>query len=292
MTIREERIPVQASENGIEQVLSSPPPSEHHTNVVNNGCSSSSNNNNKSGDNTASNNAGTTNSSSTSHVGDEFYGNGNATGDDDDDEEEGSPRERRKLQHWKNSPFAVGVVNVTWKDDLPAWFGNDAPASEIDESMAASAICCGCLGADRVGNMAVLAQSTEQYSYETIDQETGQVVTRTKQRPKLLWVIGPYWTVNVFITWPLILGVSGWICYRRVFGNHIAVVITWSICTFLMILSLCMISCRNPGILHRYHEPPPETEDWRWNDQAKTYRPPKARFDPETQVVVEGFDHT
>jgi hypothetical protein len=76
-----------------------------------------------------------------------------------------------------------------------------------------------------------------------------------------------------------------------------------------------MVSCRNPGILYRHAQPPPtqsssssnttgneqheqqqqaqwESQQWRWNDQAKSYRPPKARFDPETQVVVEGFDHT
>ncbi|KAL3905046.1 MAG: hypothetical protein SGILL_009833, partial [Bacillariaceae sp.] len=45
-------------------------------------------------------------------------------------------------------------------------------------------------------------------------------------------------------------------------------------------------------VLYRHAEPPPDTDDWRWNDQAKTYRPPKSRFDRETQVVIEGFDHT
>jgi hypothetical protein len=210
-----------------------------------------------------------------------------------DMEEEDSPHQQKKLKHWRESPFAVGVVNVTWKEDRPRWFGNaTVNACDIDESMTVSSIVCGCLGAGRVGNMAVLAQSTEEYQVESLDEESGEVVTQTKQRPRLLWVMGPYWTVNLFITWPLIFAASGWICYRRVMGNHIAIIITWSFGTFLMILSLFMISCRNPGILHRYAEPPTESQDWRWNDQAKSYRPPKARFDPETQVVVEGFDHT
>jgi hypothetical protein len=137
-----------------------------------------------------------------------------------------------------------------------------------------------------------LAQSTEKYTEEVVDEETGQVTTHQKTRPKLLWVMGPYWTVNLFITFPLILGASGWVCYRRVVGANIAIVVTWSLGTFLLVLSLSMISCRNPGILYRHSQPPPHTENWRWNDQAKTYRPPQARFDPETQVVVEGFDHT
>ena len=63
-----------------------------------------------------------------------------------------------------------------------------------------------------------------------------------------------------------------------------------------------MISCRNPGILYRHSQqpqPPPssdnnntEEDEWRWNDQARSYRPKNARFDTECQVVIEGFDHT
>lgn len=292
MTIKKETVPLQASENGIEQVLANRSDSGDCGDQVNDTSDENANapsNNNDDNNNTAT--TTTTTASGTSHGGDDvFYSTV---------EDEGSPQEQRKLKHWRDSPFAVGVVNPTWIEDRPKWCGsgggynnNDIATSEMDQSMTASAIVCGCLGADRVGNMAVLAQSTETYTVETIDEETGQVVTVSKQRPRLLWVIGPYWTVNIFLTWPLILGVSGWILYRRVLDNHIAVIIGWAIGTALLILSLCMISCRNPGILHRYSEPPPESEDWRWNDQAKTYRPPKARFDPETQVVVEGFDHT
>ncbi|KAG7364940.1 DHHC palmitoyltransferase [Nitzschia inconspicua] len=280
MTIRKQMDPVVgASETGIEQVLSNEP-----DNFMNDACNTTTTNDIDDSD--KSNNAATnrnTTASTSNDEGDIFY---SAV------EEEGSAQEQRKLKHWRDSPFAVGVVNPTWKEDRPKWCGNNAAKGDIDETMAVSSIVCGCLGADRVGNFAILAQSTETYQVETIDEETGQVVTRSKQRPRLLWVIGPYWTVNMFLTWPLILGVSGWVLYRRIMESHIAVIITWSIGTMLLMLSLCMISCRNPGILHRYNEPPPETEDWRWNDQAKTYRPPKARFDPETQVVVEGFDHT
>jgi hypothetical protein len=55
-----------------------------------------------------------------------------------------------------------------------------------------------------------------------------------------------------------------------------------------------MVSWTNPGILYRQATVPEgeDDQDWRWNDQAKTYRPNHARFDNECQVVVEGFDHT
>ena len=213
----------------------------------------------------------------------------------------GDARER-KVKHWEDSDFAVGCVNVTWKDDRPSWWcnssssgGNDDDTRVINHQYAFSSIVCGCLGAGRVGNMAILAQSTEDFEEEVVDSESGQVTINHKKRPKLLWVVGPYWTVNIFITFPLIIGVSGWICYQRVVDSSLSVIITWSIGTFLMVFSLCMISCRNPGILRRHSQMPTTTEeeeDWRWNDQARTYRPASSRFDTECQVVVEGFDHT
>ena len=197
----------------------------------------------------------------------------------------------------------MGCVNVTWKDDHPSWWfrsRHDSGGNEdnddshvVDHQFAISSIVCGCLGAGRVGNMAVLAQSIEDFEAEVLDADTGQMTTIRKQRPKLLWVVGPYWTVNLFITFPLIFGISGWICYQRIVMSNYIVIVTWSIGTFLMVFSLCMISCRNPGILYRHSQIPPTVEEeWRWNDQARTYRPASSRFDSECQVVVEGFDHT
>ena len=211
--------------------------------------------------------------------------------------------EERKIKHWKDSEFAVGCVNVTWKDDHPSWWfgsghnsdGNDDNdhSHVVNHQFAISSIVCGCLGAGRVGNMAVLAQSTENFEEEVVDPDTGEVTTIRKQRPKLLWVMGPYWTVNLLVTFPLIFGISGWICYQRIVKSNSVVIITWSIGTFLMVFSLCMISCRNPGILYRHSQIPLTVqEEWRWNDQARTYRPASSRFDSECQVVVEGFDHT
>lgn len=223
-------------------------------------------------------------------------GNASSSGDDGV-----GTAEERKLRHWKNSEFAVGCVSVTWKDDQPSWWcnsgknrdGDDGNPVQTKSQFAFSSIVCGCLGAGRVGNMAVLAQSVENVEEEIADPETGRLTIRKKQRPKLLWVVGPYWTVNIFITFPLIFGVSGWICYKRILEAGLPVQISWSIGTFLMVFSLCMISCRNPGILYRHDEVPRDSqEEWRWNDQARTYRPASSRFDSECQVVVEGFDHT
>ena len=199
-----------------------------------------------------------------------------------------------KVKHWKESDFAVGLVNITWKDDRPSWwFNTPVNPDGIDRKFTFSSIVCGCLGAKRVGNMAVLAQTTETLEEEIFNTTTGQMETRQRERPKLLWVVGPYWTVNLFITFPLIFGVSGWILFTKIVDSNLPVIITWSIGTFLMVISLCMISCRNPGIMYRRPQMPQDAEvEWRWNDQARTYRPASARFDSECQVVVEGFDHT
>ena len=77
-------------------------------------------------------------------------------------------------------------------------------------------------------------------------------------------------------------------------GKPLAVILLWAVCTLGLIYSLAMTAFRDPGILPRYERPPPSSEQrgWRWSDRAYTYRPRGAFYDPDTAVVVEGFDHT
>jgi hypothetical protein len=220
--------------------------------------------------------------------------------DDDDDgegsEEEGDPEvldvREKKILHWKESPFAVGCVNVTWEDDRMCCKRQNHPSLDVDPQVAFSASCCGCLGAGRVGNMVVLAQTMEDYDHIQVNEETGAQTSSRRKRPKLHWVMGPYWPVNLCLTYPLILGISFWTAWKRLPDAHIVVILTWSLCTFMLIFALAMVACRNPGILYRHNQAPPGSSDWRWNDQARTFRPPKSRFDPECQAMIEGFDHT
>lgn len=200
-----------------------------------------------------------------------------------------------KIRNWQQSPFAVGCVNVTWADDRRRFRPDSTSSIQLERNpkVCFSAYVCGCLGARRVGNLAVLAQTTEEYDHvEIVNTETGEQRITKRKRPKLLWVLGPYWPVNFFLTYPLIIGISFLIGWTKLPGKSMGVIISWSLSTFLLVFSLAMIACRNPGVLYRHRERPPNADDWRWNDQAKTYRPPKARFDPECQVVIEGFDHT
>ena len=208
--------------------------------------------------------------------------------DDDSDDENDNSWHAQKIRHWKKNDFAVGLVNVTWNDDRGCG-GNGLPSSDRNHNVPASAYLCGCAG--RLGNLVILAQTTEEIEEDVTTVDGNNAGRRKQKRPKLLWVVGPYWTVNLGVTFPLILGISFWTLWTRVVDSHIAVIITWSICTLLLVFALLMVACRDPGVLYRHKSLPDGAEDWRWNDQARTYRPPKARFDPECQVVVDGFDH-
>lgn len=228
---------------------------------------------------------------------------GSESSDDDEPQTIVDIREKR-ITHWKESPFAVGNVNIQWTDDRPSCCCGSSKTNNTsfqrDSHVCCSAWFCGCLGAGRVGNMAVLLQTTEEYDHlmpnnneaETGDAEPSTTITNRRTRPRLLWVMGPYWPVNLCVTYPLILGISVLTAWKQVRYANMTIIITWSIATFSLIFSLAMVACGNPGILYRYASQPPDSEDWRWNDQSRTFRPPKARFDPECQVVVEGFDHT
>ena len=132
---------------------------------------------------------------------------------------------------------------------------------------------------------------------------TGRRRRRRRMRPKLVCVVGPYFIITATLTIPVLLGLTFWTFYRTMWDVddddelHVAVIVTWAFSSFAMFLSLFKAACSDPGILYRHPRIPSslrqrDAPQWRWNDQALTYRPPGARFDPEVQAVVEQFDHT
>jgi len=42
-------------------------------------------------------------------------------------------------------------------------------------------------------------------------------------------------------------------------------------------------------VLRRHPDKP--KSNWRWNDQARTFRPPGAVYDEDLGLIVVGFDH-
>jgi hypothetical protein len=206
-----------------------------------------------------------------------------------------------KVKHWKESPFAVGLTEISWADEKQKLRikGDNGSASDDQSVDSANCLCfsaaiCPHIGASRVGNMSVLKQSS--YSVEVEeeeeDEETGEVRLVRVVRPRIDIVVGPYWPMLLFITYPLILGISGWALIRALPGKPFYLVAAWFFCTTGLIVSLALTACRDPGIMYRRHSPPQRTQAWRWNDQAQTFRPRNAVYDPDTAVVVEGFDHT
>eukprot|EP00543_Licmophora_paradoxa_P002947 CAMPEP_0202448964 /NCGR_PEP_ID=MMETSP1360-20130828/7758_1 /ASSEMBLY_ACC=CAM_ASM_000848 /TAXON_ID=515479 /ORGANISM="Licmophora paradoxa, Strain CCMP2313" /LENGTH=144 /DNA_ID=CAMNT_0049066761 /DNA_START=19 /DNA_END=450 /DNA_ORIENTATION=+ len=141
--------------------------------------------------------------------------------------------------------------------------------------------------------MAVLKQTQEWVEQVEEDEETGQMRTQRFTRPRLIWIMGPYWPMLMFVTYPLILGVSAWTLFTVLSRQLIIIQAFWWCATLGLIYALAMTAFRDPGILYKHASPPPQNEQsWRWNDTAQTYRPLRAFYDPDCAVIVEEFDHT
>lgn len=221
------------------------------------------------------------------------------TGSSNNDKESNKSPEKehfdRKVQHWRESPFAVGLKNITWTDEANSGnkcCGGDEHGDGAD-CLCFSAFCCPKFGAGRVGNMIVCKQTTEWVEEIQDDEETGEEIIVRVSRPKLQILMGPYWPLLCFVTYPLILGISGWTLVSAIPGKSFPVILAWFICTIGLIVALALTAFRDPGILYKHSRPPPNTKTvWRWSDTGLTFRPRGAVYDPDTGVVVEQFDHT
>merc|ERR1711976_858390 len=138
--------------------------------------------------------------------------------------------------------YAVGCVNVDWRDENP--FCSHPPGHKMSAQLAWSGVafgsCCTCV--KRIGNMAVFWTKTEAYE-EVQTNEAGEQSVVKRKRPRPFCMVGPYWPVNLCITWPLILGISGWTAYTKVIHQKLGVIISWSVCVFLLCASLLLVSC-------------------------------------------------
>ena len=199
------------------------------------------------------------------------------------------------VKNWKESAFACGLTAPTWRDEQTRPSPHENRALPPDETgcLKCSAYICAWMGASRVGNMAVLKQSQEWVEEITVDEETGQTVTRRYTRPRLDVVVGPYWPMLVFVTYAIIFSVSIWTIKAGIWGKGKppVLIFAWFCLTMGLIVALALTACRDPGILYRMRDEPMD-DTWRWSDPADSYRPRNAWFDSDTAVIVEGFDHT
>jgi hypothetical protein len=101
-----------------------------------------------------------------------------------------------KQKLWKENPFAVGLCEPTWEEEYTKFKRNpkqqcvDTAESDGVPCICCSAMVCAAIGAGRVGNMAVLKQSTEWVEEVEEDGNGGEKIRRFT-RPKLDIVVGP-----------------------------------------------------------------------------------------------------
>jgi len=230
-----------------------------------------------------------------------------------------SSKQSARENHWRNNPYATGLVEPSWKDEIGRGTESvengangpnrrccaDAAEPEMDPTcgcLVVSGYVCGLLNAGRVGNMAILKESHVMVDEIVQDEEVedGAVRTRKVSKRQIDLVVGPYWPMMMFVTYPLILVISFWTAAMAVFvpNYNIFVVIFWSAMTFGLCFSLFSVAFRDPGILPKYKDIP-FSEDgnqarssWRWNDLAQSYAPRGSSYDPDCAVIVEEFDHT
>mmetsp|Transcript_14270 Transcript_14270/g.21981 ORF Transcript_14270/g.21981 Transcript_14270/m.21981 type:complete len:290 (+) Transcript_14270:16-885(+) len=178
---------------------------------------------------------------------------------------EGAYLDSYKVEYWRAHKYAVGLTNPTWEDEKTESTFCDESCCLYITGMACSN---SCFRAGRIGNMVVLRENSNGSKC----------------------MVGPFWPWLIFITYPLIFGVSG-VCYFKVVRKFSAPEqVFWFALTFGLIIALSFTGFRDPGILLRKSER--QIQSWIWNDQALTYRPRGARYDSDCGCVIEGFDHT
>jgi len=141
-------------------------------------------------------------------------------------------------------------------------------------SHCANACCCSLC--PKIGNMTPLLQ--------TVDKHTG--------KPKIWCMVGPFWPVLIFITCPLILGISGLLAAFILPKLHMSVGIVLALLVLITMGALCATACVDPGLIVRHAERPAVGgENWYFSDVAKTFRPPRAAYCHMCRVVVQDMDH-
>eukprot|EP00535_Pseudo-nitzschia_heimii_P010508 CAMPEP_0197174372 /NCGR_PEP_ID=MMETSP1423-20130617/922_1 /TAXON_ID=476441 /ORGANISM="Pseudo-nitzschia heimii, Strain UNC1101" /LENGTH=257 /DNA_ID=CAMNT_0042623295 /DNA_START=55 /DNA_END=825 /DNA_ORIENTATION=+ len=179
-----------------------------------------------------------------------------------------------RTKQWQESYFARGCTLSTWEAEYVqlkenGWKGECSKMMDGKDKNpvpcgCCSAIICSALGAGRVGNIAVLKQTNEWVTEEVPDEENGGTKTERSTRPRLDFVVGPYWPMLCMVTYPLILGVSAVTLVTAIPKTNPLIALLWSICTIGLVVALAMTAFRDPGILPRYTNPPASQGESQW----------------------------
>jgi len=109
-----------------------------------------------------------------------------------------------------------------------------------------------------------------------------------------LVVAGPCWPFCVFLTVPVIILVVVVVSYFIFYEWEVywwVALIYFPIVAFTVV-SLCMVSCRDPGLIERVtDEEVGRSREWIWNEQTGSFRPSGAMYCRECKVLIQDYDH-
>jgi len=108
-------------------------------------------------------------------------------------------------------------------------------------------------------------------------------------------IAGPCWPFCTFITVPLIVILSGLVCYFVVFNRNSGLP-WWFGFIYIPILAITLgalfcVSCRDPGLLERVIDEEAGQNGWFWNEQVRSFRPPGAMYCRECKALIQDYDH-
>jgi len=116
----------------------------------------------------------------------------------------------------------------------------------------------------------------------------GNMVLLRRRKPTL--IMGPYWLMLVFVTFPLVVVGPAMVAVFWCAKLDPWIQASYAAVALVVAGALLSTGLRDPGVLTRHPTAP--ANDWNWNDQAQTFKPPGARYCPWCDCVVTNFDHT
>lgn len=162
------------------------------------------------------------------------------------------------------------AVSVRWESEQEQGTKGQTCCTGTTEDFHSSFCCC----ARRVGGMFFLCE-------------------RSDGSPCV--VAGPCWPFCMFVTVPLILGLSGLTAYFVILRKDAAMP-KWFAYIYLPVVAITLmtlfgVSCRNPGLLERVTDEEAANGGWYWNEQVGSFRPPDSLYCRECKAIIQEYDH-
>jgi hypothetical protein len=163
-------------------------------------------------------------------------------------------------------------VNVK-SEELPKYeFAIGTNATKNCADSCSTCMCCACF--PKIGNMTPLLWGAK----------------KANGYRKLLCMVGPFWPVLVFVTYPLIFLITGAVANFCLPHIHMAFTIITAIGFGIVVVSLGLTAFVDPGMAPVTKVKP--GPGWSYSDQAKTFRPKHAFYCNMCKVVIQEYDHT